>query len=218
MGHLLSKEWRASREGFLATYRKTLRYLVILAVPVAVAVYFLGDRALLILFGKEYLPSIPVLKVLAFGIIPFFIIQVNSIALISMDRQGAAVWAAVIGSLAAVIFSLILVPFHGPLGAALSRTLALLCLAVGEFVLLSRSMSWQGMWSTCSRSLISGSIMALVLLFFSTGGLSLPLLVAGCSSVYIAALLITGEITFREVRGFSSLLSGIVRSFKPGKD
>jgi O-antigen/teichoic acid export membrane protein len=211
---VLSTLWVSSREGYFTTYRMTVRYLILMAVPFSVATYLLGDRAVTILFGTDFAPAVPVLKVLAFGMIPFFLIQINNVALIAMNKQATAIFATILGCLVAVISSALLVPGYGPLGSALSRTLAIICLLMGGFYGLFRGVCTTGMAYALLRSLFAGFIMAAVLVLFRYVALPFFLTILCGAAVYGAVLIVTGELGLPELRRASAIIPGIIRPFR----
>ena len=69
---LLSRLHLSDRLGLIGIYRRMSRYLFMLSLLVALYCLFMGDELILILYGKDYLDAIPVLKLLGLGVILMF--------------------------------------------------------------------------------------------------------------------------------------------------
>jgi O-antigen/teichoic acid export membrane protein len=103
-------------------YRRSLKYLLIMAVPISVGLALVSDDIVSLVLGKAYADSAPILQLAAWVIIPVFLNSGCSNALISMNREKSLL--RVVGL--AMVFNLVSNPVlisrwgaYGAVGASL---------------------------------------------------------------------------------------------------
>ncbi len=196
----LSKSWKDSHQVFDQAYQKSVRYLLLLAIPLAVGTFILGESAIILLFGRDYLPSVAVIKVLALSLLPNFLNYIMSATLISMNRQKEVVLAALIGAIVALVSCFILIPRWGAVGAAAALVVSFSAVFFFQFGALFRHFRVIATFVTGARAAVAGGLMGLGLIWFTTLGIPLPLLVFLSVFVYSGALLLLREMKFHEVK------------------
>jgi O-antigen/teichoic acid export membrane protein len=107
---LLSRLHLSDHGGLIGLYRRMSRYLFMLSLIVALYCFFLGDELIMILYGKDYLDAIPVLKLLGLGVILMFQNYLLFNAMVACGKE--KMFALVIG-LGAVINGLGVIVFTG---------------------------------------------------------------------------------------------------------
>ena len=208
----LSRSWKDSHQVFHQVYQKCVRYLLLLEIPLAVGTFLLGERAIILLFGRDYLPSVAVIKVLALCLLPDFLNYIMSAALISMNRQKVAVIAALVGAVVALVSCLIFIPLWGAVGAAASLAVSFSAVFFFQFCALFRQFRVLATFVTAARAVVAGGLMGLGLVWFTAIGMPLPLLVGLSIIVYSGALLLFEEVKFHEVKLGYELLRDLGKS------
>ncbi|MDP2718346.1 MAG: flippase [Dehalococcoidia bacterium] len=115
---MMSASFMNSRDTLIFIFEKSSKFLLILALPMAVGMFLLSDRIILVLLGNEYYPSISALQILSWKLLLNFLGTPMSSALISMNKERQV---AIISGLSAVInitLNLILIPPFSYTGAA----------------------------------------------------------------------------------------------------
>jgi O-antigen/teichoic acid export membrane protein len=178
-----------------AALRRTLRlaigYLVMLALPVAVATTALADWLIWLLAGPAFLPgSATALRVLIW-FLPFsYVNGIVQYALIALDRQRAitsAFAAVVIFNLAA---NLMLVPTYGYVGAA-AVTVASEIVLLGPLLYVTRlGLGRLALGAAVWRPLAAGAVMIATAVL--AGGLGPWLAVIMGGAAYLATLVALG--------------------------
>ncbi|HDL64680.1 MAG TPA: flippase [Proteobacteria bacterium] len=107
---LLSRLHLSDRLGLIGLYRRMSRYLFMLSLLVALYCLFLGDELILILYGKDYLNAIPVLKILGLGVVLMFQNYLLFNAMVACGKE--KIFALVLG-LGALINGLGVILFTG---------------------------------------------------------------------------------------------------------
>ena len=69
---VMSKFFVSSKESLKQTYEKSVKYMAILAVPIAVGTTLLADKIILLIFGAEYSHSIIALQILVWFMVFVF--------------------------------------------------------------------------------------------------------------------------------------------------
>jgi O-antigen/teichoic acid export membrane protein len=110
----------SDRRRFVKTATSLNRYLLSGGAYIAGAFFIFAGELVQWIFGAEYAPAVPVLKILAFSVLGYFLSSAPAIALIALNRQGARARAsaAVLAFNAAAAF--VLIPAMGARGAALA--------------------------------------------------------------------------------------------------
>jgi O-antigen/teichoic acid export membrane protein len=175
-------------------YHKALKLIAIVGLPITVILLVLADRLILFLYGAEYLPAVPALRLIALMVCVRFLAYVPGVLLSSIDRQTTRV--IVVGTCAAinVIANLIVIPRWGFVGAAFNTLLThiiLLCLYIA-FV-------WQSGYSLKVRHLgtmlrILACVGLLFLLIATFRDLSLLMLIPASIVLYCVFLLLLGVV------------------------
>jgi O-antigen/teichoic acid export membrane protein len=209
---VLSRSWKDSHQVFHQVYQKCARYLLLLAIPLAVGTFLLGERAIILLFGRDYLPSVALIKILALCLLPDFLNYIMSAALISMNREKVAVIAALIGAVVALVSCLIFIPIWGAVGAVGSLAVSFSAVFFFQFCALFRQFRVLATFVTAARAVVAGGLMGLGLVCFTAIGMPLPLLVGLSFIVYSGALLLFAEVKYHEVKFGYQLLRDLGKS------
>ncbi|MFQ5788749.1 MAG: polysaccharide biosynthesis C-terminal domain-containing protein, partial [Thermodesulfobacteriota bacterium] len=98
-------------------FKASFRYLSVAALPIAVGILLLSDRLVYTIYGREYLQTIPALKILAFALIFIFVNYVLMNILVAVDRQKVNAIIAGTCVFVNVALNLCLIPHYGYMGA-----------------------------------------------------------------------------------------------------
>ena len=211
---VLSINWQESFDSFKTTYQKSVRYLLLLAIPIAVGTFLLSKEGIMMLYGKDYLPSVALLCILVLCIIPDYLNHIFAVALISMNRQKTAVLSAIVGAVVAVLTSIIFIPRWGERGAAISFVLAMLSVFLLQFIIVSRDFHLTIPLRIITRTTLAGAAMAVGILLLKKILTALPTLISGSMVIYIGSLLILGEIKTNELKYACLLLYNVTKHKK----
>jgi len=107
----------AQKDSF-KTFRLSWILLIVLAAALAVLLFLFAKPLVDIFFGVEYAPSIPVLKVLSWTLIPYTVNSFLSLALLAAKEERALLRALLVSLIILVLMNLWLIPGAGQIGAA----------------------------------------------------------------------------------------------------
>lgn len=125
---LMSRSYHEARNALIVAYEKAIQYLALLALPVAMGVTMLADRFVVLLYGADYAPAAPALRILSWTLVVMFLNSVYGFVLPAIDEQKAQ--AVYCGVMVCVLVSgaILLIPSWGLglgyLGAGLALTLS----------------------------------------------------------------------------------------------
>jgi O-antigen/teichoic acid export membrane protein len=190
-------------------YEHSLRYLMILALPIAVGGWAFADQFVPALFTSNYLPAVPAFQILIWVVPLMYASEFLGYIVVIADKESHVARAVAVSTGFNVVLNLILVPRFGLLAAAV-MTVVTEAVLVGQYVWMLRAVMQQFNWGKILlRPLLAAAIMgALVWLVRSY----VPLLasVAIGAAVYLMLLLVLGVTGKDEVHFVRSIL------FAPG--
>jgi O-antigen/teichoic acid export membrane protein len=107
---------------FRVSYEKSLKYLFILIIPIAVAFSILAGPVIRLLYGTPFDRSVPMLRILIWMLVFAFLNQASMIAFSAMDRESVFVRFQAAGTVFNVACSLFLIPRTGGIGLCAANT------------------------------------------------------------------------------------------------
>ncbi len=192
---IMSRLAQSARDSLIRAYILSLRLLLMVSLPVAVATTFLAEPLILILGGAQYLPASRIaLQILIWSIPIGFINSVTQYVLIAIDQQRFLTRAFVIGVTFNLVANLLFIPRYSYQAAAVNTILSEIALLLPFYYCLRQNLgripwgrvAWQPAAAAGAMALAMGALQAFSLL--------LALFVGG--AVYLAGLAVVG--TFRD--------------------
>jgi O-antigen/teichoic acid export membrane protein len=121
---MLSRMAKKNPGSMVLLAQRFLFRFMLFAPPIVLVGYILADPLITVLLGKHYAPSVVVMKVLVWDLLLSFPILVLFHFFLALDRQKEYLIAVSLGLGLHFIFDLILIPTHGPVGAAFGNLAA----------------------------------------------------------------------------------------------
>lgn len=103
--------------------RQSLRFMIIVLVPVVVLIAVFAGPTISFVFGDEYLPGIPSLQILTFGIGFLSVFYVLSFALNGAGKVKVPMFIAFFGMLLNAILNYFMVSAYGIIGSAIATSI-----------------------------------------------------------------------------------------------
>jgi|TARA_B100001964_G_C14222134_1_gene595787 O-antigen/teichoic acid export membrane protein len=120
----LSKFYINSKDSLKFAYKKSLLYISIIALPITIVLFFLGDNIIHFLYGAGYHNSAFVLKIIAITILLRFISFVNGVTIISINKQKQRLYFQGATAFLNIILNFILIPLFGLIGVAFATIIS----------------------------------------------------------------------------------------------
>jgi len=127
---VMSRFYVESSESLKFTYRRSIKYLIMVAIPLIFLVFFLAPEIIRIIYSEEYLKSVPALRILILASGFMFINGVTSNLLGSADRQVTVTKITGLGALFNVAVNLLLIPAFSFMGASVATVLTELLMTI----------------------------------------------------------------------------------------
>ena len=192
---IMSRFHVTSKDYLRLIYERSFKYMVVLAVPMAVGTTLLANKIILPIFGLEYYPSIVVLQILSWSMVFTFLGGPFVSLSQSVNKQTLVVW--ILGGSAAlkVILNVVLIPSHSYTGASIATL-------VTGFIALALSLIWssrigygisvKNTIGIVIRVLIASAVMGLPVYYFQN--FYILALIPLAALLYMAVLYIIGGI------------------------
>ena len=120
---------------------ETLRYLLVMTLPLAVGATLLAKPIMNLLYGEAFRPASVILTVLVWTVIPYAWVRYYAYVLVAANRQKIDLCLNVIMAGVNIVLNLLLIPRYGSLGAALATTVSICVYAVGQYIYIRRYLS-----------------------------------------------------------------------------
>ncbi len=191
----LSRTYAEDREQFRRVVARSLRLTAVFAVPLGVGVTFLAEPIIALLFGREFMNSVPVLQVLSWSAVLVILRGTYRQALNAAGRPGLDLRCAIVASVVNVTLNLVLIPRYGMMGAAGATVISEVVWLTMASYNFHRHVAQGSLLPFLLRPVAAGLVMgaclwiAEPLQWVARGALSV--------GVYFTTLLLAGETEFR---------------------
>lgn len=201
----LSRFSRESHDDLVRTMQRSLKYLLILSLPIAGGICMTAPQLVSLLYGPSYGGAVPALRILIWTLVFTFLNSVvtASIAAVGREKRGSAV--LFLGVLVSGLSNLIVVPRFGHLGAAATTVLAEGIVFVLQIRLLKRTLPDLKVWRQTVGPVVATA--ALMLAAWAVRWMPFAAVVGVAGVVYLGVL-----VALRDVgRAEWSFLRDLVR-------
>jgi O-antigen/teichoic acid export membrane protein len=188
---------RLTPESIRRHYEETVKYLMILALPLAVGMSHLAPVLVEILYGPAYGAASPALAILAWTLIVTFLNHASSTCLIALGQERRFMAIAACGAAFNVATNVVLIPWLGHVGASLTTLATELLIAVLGYRGVRRRLGDVSLLSTAARPALAALVMGVFLAASPWQNLPLQVALGGVS--YITTLIAVGVIRRQEL-------------------
>ncbi|MFZ5559577.1 MAG: flippase [Patescibacteria group bacterium] len=193
---LLSKFAFASLDEFKKVFQKTLDVLIIFIIPLIVGLLFLSLPIVVLIGGKQFSASAPVLQILSFAIGLMFLGNLFGHSIIALNKQKTGAWIYFGGMIFNMVTNLIFIPKFSYFGAASTTVATELLVTILMIYLIYKTINYFPQFNII-KPLLAGLIMAGFLYLFKSWNLFL--LVAGGIIIYFTVLYLIKGIKKEEI-------------------
>lgn len=135
---LLANFYENNRERFDLAFKKSLKLVVIVTLPLAITVSLQAREVIFLTFGQSYSASMPALKILIWTILPYSISQVFAYALVASMNQKLDLIVNFVAMLTNIILNLILIPRYGFMGASIATLISIVVYVAVQIPFIQR--------------------------------------------------------------------------------
>jgi len=194
---LLSKYAFSNREEFKKIFQKTLDALIIFVIPLMIGLLFLSSPIVILVGGKNFSSSAPVLQILSLAIGLIFFGNLFGRAIIALNKQKTGAWIYFGGMIFNIIANLIFIPKYSYIGAAITTVFTELLITTLMLFLIYKTIHHLPSFKIAFKVFFAGLIMGTFLYYFQN--LNLFLLIASGAVIYFSILYLIKGITKEEI-------------------
>lgn len=184
-------------EAFSQHGMRLTRLLCFASAPIAVVLYMAATPIILLLFGPNYLPGVPVMRVLALAVPFLFLFYGMKTILEAKNQQRRLYFVVLVGLTVALGANTLFVAPMGAVGAAWAYLCGISASVGLGYALVAREIAWGRLVVSVARILCGGVAAALTLWLLLPVSLFLGL-GASCG-VYLMVLFLIRELNPREM-------------------
>lgn len=202
---VFSKFHISSSDSLEFAFKKSFKFLTILAIPIGIGTTLLAGNIIVLIYGTEYAPSVSALRILIWASVLSFINYTPATYLTSTNKQRTLMILTFLGAILNVILNFILIPLLSYNGAAIATVATELF--VGTLMLFSiRKVQYFSVLfsDVILKSLIAGSIMGIFILIFKN--YTLITLIIFSAILYFTALYIVNGLEKEDINLFDQVL------------
>ena len=118
-----SRLYGTSAEALRTAYIKVTKYLIILTAAVAMGTILVSEKIVLLIYGSEFGPTVPVLNILIFLWVLAFFSNVQSSLLFSIQKEQVQVRIMAVAVLVNAVLNYFFIRSYGYMGAAVASVL-----------------------------------------------------------------------------------------------
>ena len=135
---IMSRFFKTSEKSLKFIFNRSIRYIVLISIPIVAGITLLSDRIILLVFGSDYVPSIIVLQILVWS---FFFAAIGGVfgyLLNSINRQATLSKIVGCGMVLNLILNALLIPNYSYIGASIATDLTRFFVIFTEFIILAK--------------------------------------------------------------------------------
>ena len=156
---IVSSLYKESIDSLKGVYRTSFRYLIMIALPIAVGTLLLSEHLIYTIYGEEYVKTIPALKILSLALVFIFVNYILMNILVAVDRQMTNAILAGTCVLVNIALNMCLIPHYGYLGAGTATVITEVVLFALGLHYVAKYICKINIVAVASKPLISVAIM-----------------------------------------------------------
>ncbi len=189
----LARQAIADASALPSIYQRTLRYLMSLSLPIAIGTWLLADQLVPFLFGPEYTPAIPVLRIIIWVLPLMYASEFLGYVVIIAGQEARVARAVIISTTINVLANLILIPLYGIFAAAI-MTVATEAVLVVQYVWLLRNHLSVSQWTHALVRPLGATLVMGIVTLLMRAQMPMLLTIALAALSYLALLFVFGVI------------------------
>jgi O-antigen/teichoic acid export membrane protein len=205
---LLSKHAAVpERVRLVEIFRRSVRYLMFAAVPLAIGVTALAEPIIQMVYGTSYVPATMALQVLIWAYALEFFNPFFARVLFVMDCQRLVLIAVSSATGVNILLNCVLIPLYSFSGAAIATLISAAVIFVFLFVFVIRQFPPVSLGVSAAKVALAGVVMWIVLALLHGG----PFLVVASAGglVYVTCLLVTKAFSLKELNMLCRTVRGV---------
>ncbi|MDO5851771.1 MAG: flippase [Methanobacteriaceae archaeon] len=156
---VFSKLFITSQDTLKVSYEKSLKYLAILSVPIAVGTTILAEKIILFMYGTGYIEAVPVLRTVIWALPAIFFSYILGTSIASINKQHETVKATFLCMVISIIGNAIFIELLGCVGAAIATVITEIGMVIFYMFIMHRN----GMGVSISKIFIKPILASIIM-------------------------------------------------------
>ena len=133
---VMSKFFKNDEKLLETSYEKSIKYLMLIMIPLAMATMIYSTDIILLIYGPEYIDSAPTLSILIWTVCLLFVASPGNILLQSAHKEVTVTKIYAIAAVFNIILNFILIPRFSYIGAAMTTVISdILIVIIQKYVI-----------------------------------------------------------------------------------
>lgn len=180
------------------TFNKSLKYLLMIVLPIAAGTTLLADRIILLIYkNNDFINSIFTLKILIWIIVLSFSNNIFYVAFSSINKERKFVYIQILGTLINISICLLLIPVLAHNGIAIATVLAELIVFILALLIISKYYIDFKIFATNYKLILATIIMTLIILLISSYNIFIIIFIAIIT--YFLSIFILKSFDYNEI-------------------
>jgi O-antigen/teichoic acid export membrane protein len=162
---MFAKFYVDSRDMLSYSYKKSLKYLTIISMPISMGTLVLSEKIILFIYGAEYVNTIPILKLIIWALPAIFLSYILGTSIASINKQHETIKATFICLLFSTIGNYVLINLFSGIGAAMITVLNEISMVVFYMYIMHRYGYQVPLKEILIKPFIASVIMGIVIYF-----------------------------------------------------
>jgi O-antigen/teichoic acid export membrane protein len=195
---VFSKLFHNAPESFQKASSLSIRYILVVMLPMAAGIEGLAEPLVQLLFGRDFLPAASVLKLVIWTLVPYGIVRVLASGLFASNRQVIDMKVNLMALATNIALNLLLIPRFGMRGCAWATLLSMWLFLAYQCCFLRHEIFPVLRQAEILRPAVAA--FAILVWLRLTPSAGLPLRIAGGAGVYVALLVMLKVVRLRELK------------------
>ena len=188
---LISRLFQSSLEKFKIACIKSINYLFIVMLPIAVGTTLLSKDFIVLLYKERFLASAGTLSILIWTLVPYTINITLAHTLIASNNQNINLRSLLISMLSNIALNLMLIPRFSFLGAAIATLLSICIFLTLQYGFVSKNLFKLNFFQLAGKPVISAAFMGIIILLIRESGVFVAVPVAALTYLLLLFVLRT---------------------------
>ncbi|MFX0195089.1 MAG: flippase [Candidatus Hodarchaeota archaeon] len=157
---------KSMNESLVKTYEGTIKYLLIIALPLAVGISILADDFIIMIYGGKFIESIIVLRILVWLLVFSFLNHAFMIAFASINREKIFLKFQMLGAIVNFALNIVLISLWGHIGVSIGVVLSQIVVFALSVQALSKHFRQARILDICVKPVLAVLLMTIFLFLF----------------------------------------------------
>jgi len=195
---VFSKLFHHSPDSFRAANSLSIRYMLVVLLPIAAGIAGLADPLVRLLFGPDFAPAAGVLRIVIWTLVPYGVVRILASGLFASNRQAIDLKVNLLGLATNLLLNVALIPRYGMLGCAWATLVSIICFLAYQCFFLRKEIGPVFRQAEILRPALATA--PLVLWLWLTPALPLIFRILGGALIYVVLLVALQVVRLRELR------------------